>query len=343
MTTYEEDDQDTRERIFRDLAQSFRDLAQNPLTIQASMSRDARTEITPDRPLSTLTHGNTGSRTGSVSFCQDVPSQSVVGKRTSVTKKEINSTSQPFGHNASLTEHETHDRDRLVRRLEAVEHLIGGQHHLGQLGSQTEVVSSPGDFRYLPSTTIQAPNGGIPERFAHGRESVSVLNNVTVRETKRAKARTSDIDYQRRCSSSPSALRASIGLPSQFSNGLQGGSNYQNPITHWGASSVQQSSPNVRPSFPVPSDPGGSGLTRQRSPSLNASSIYLDDGEYVIHLSFEDQRVEHRVIPVMLVDQLAEDAADIFGLDSHGMVLVLFGAQPHTLQLQRRLLDPPPV
>jgi hypothetical protein len=320
MTTYGEDDQDTRERIFRDLAQSFRDLAQNPLTITANMSRDA------------------SPRTGSVSFSQDVLSQSVVGKRTSVTKKEINPISQPFGHNASLTEHETHDRDRLVRRLEAVEHLIGGQHHLGQLGSQTEVVSSPGDFRYLPSTTMQASNGGIPERFAHGRESVSVLNNVTVRETKRAKARASDIDYQRRCSSSPSALRASIGLPPPLANALQGGSNYQNQnlTTHWGASPFQRT-------FPGLSDPVISGLTRQRSPSLNASSIYLDDGEYVIHLSFEDQRVEHRVIPVMLVDQLAEDAADIFGLDSHGMVLVLFGAQPHTLQLQRRLLDPPPV
>jgi hypothetical protein len=259
MTTYEEDDQDTRERIFRDLAQSFRDLAQNPLTIQASMSRDARTEITP-------MHGNTGSRTGSVSFGQDVPSQSVVGKRASVTKNEINSTSHPFGHNASLTGHETHDRDRLVRRLEAVEHLIGGQHHLG---SQTEIVSSPGDFRYLPSTTIQASNGGIPERFVHGRESVSVLNNVTVRETKRAQARASDIDYQRRCSSSPSALRASIGLPPQSVNGLQGGSH--NPTTHWEAASVRQSSPSGRPSFPVPSDPGGSGLARQLSPSLNAS------------------------------------------------------------------------
>ncbi len=53
--------------------------------------------------------------------------------------------------------------------------------------------------------------------------------------------------------------------------------------------------------------------------------------------------MEHRVTPVMLVDQLAEEAADVFGLDSHGMVLVLFGAQPHTLQLQRRLLDPTPV
>jgi hypothetical protein len=211
------------------------------------------------------------------------------------------------------------------------------------MGSQTEVVSSPGDFRYLPSTTLQAPTGGIPERFVYGRESVSVLNNVTVRETKRAKARASDIDYQRRCSSSPSALRASIGLPIQSSNGLQGGSNHQQPNTHWGTSTVQQSSPNGRASFPVPPDLGYYGSIRQRSPSLSASSIYSDDGEYVIHLAFEDQRVEHRVTPIMLVDQLAEEAADVFGLDSHGIILVLFGAQPHTLQLQRRLLDPPPV
>jgi hypothetical protein len=74
MATNEEDDQqDTREQIFRDLAQSFRDLAQNPLTLQTNMDRDARTEITPDRPLSTLMHGNTGLRTGSVSFRLDVP------------------------------------------------------------------------------------------------------------------------------------------------------------------------------------------------------------------------------------------------------------------------------
>ena len=62
----------------------------------------------------------------------------------------------------------------------------------------------------------------------------------------------------------------------------------------------------------------------------------------MIYLAFEGRRVEHRVTPTMLVDELAEDAADVFGLDSHGLVLVLFGMHPHTLQYQRRLLDPPP-
>jgi hypothetical protein len=80
-TSKEDDQQDTREQIFRDLAQSFRDLAQNhPLSMQGNLNRDARTDITPDRPLSTLTQGNTGLRAGSVSFRLDVPNQSVGGR-----------------------------------------------------------------------------------------------------------------------------------------------------------------------------------------------------------------------------------------------------------------------
>jgi hypothetical protein len=72
--------------------------------------------------------------------------------------------------------------------------------------SLVETVSeySSGDFRFLPSSQLQAQNGaedkssehtlpspprreiledsdGVPERFRQGRESLSVIRNVTIR------------------------------------------------------------------------------------------------------------------------------------------------------------------
>jgi hypothetical protein len=56
-------------------------------------------------------------------------------------------------------------------------------------------------------------SGIVPDRFHQGRESLSVKRNVTIRESRRPKARSSDQDYQRRCSMSPSTLKHSLGLP----------------------------------------------------------------------------------------------------------------------------------
>ena len=53
------------------------------------------------------------------------------------------------------------------------------------------------------STQIRESSTIVPERFHQGRESLSVTRNVTVRESKRSKARAHDQDYRRRSSVSP--------------------------------------------------------------------------------------------------------------------------------------------
>jgi hypothetical protein len=169
----------------RGLTQSFRDLAPSPLSTHTTMRRIARTDNTPDRAISPLEYGNPDLRTGSVSFRQDVSSQSVRGKGTSVTENNFRSSPhQSFGQGNTLSDEGSksgYSNDRLFRRLDTVERLVDSQNHLEHLGTQTEVGVSPGDFRYFSSTATQAPTGGLPARFVHGRESVSVLNNVTVR------------------------------------------------------------------------------------------------------------------------------------------------------------------
>ena len=127
-----------------------------------------------------------------------------------------------------------------VRRNDAVTDN-GGNHARGVSGQGYDQYTggnsqySPGDFRFLPYSHTQVhhgssvkgsehtplshsrreipeDSGSVPERFRQGRESLSVIRNVTIRESKRPKARSSDQEYQRRCSISPSTLRATLGF-----------------------------------------------------------------------------------------------------------------------------------
>ena len=52
----------------------------------------------------------------------------------------------------------------------------------------------------------------VPDRFHQGRESLSVKRNITKRESRRPKTRSSDQDYQRRYSMSPQTMKHSLGL-----------------------------------------------------------------------------------------------------------------------------------
>jgi hypothetical protein len=65
---------------------------------------------------------------------------------------------------------------------------------------------SPHELVYGRGVSTQLPESSsiVPERFHQGREFLSVTRNVTVRESKRPKARSQDQDYQRRSSMSPS-------------------------------------------------------------------------------------------------------------------------------------------
>jgi hypothetical protein len=63
-----------------------------------------------------------------------------------------------------------------------------------------------GNFRYLSSSQTQVSPVNLPERFRAGRESLSVVRNVTIRDSKRLKPRTRDDEYKRRVSISPSTM-----------------------------------------------------------------------------------------------------------------------------------------
>jgi hypothetical protein len=77
----------------------------------------------------------------------------------------------------------------------------------GVFGTKASVAAG-GPYYYPPSPPIQSSptyqqsSGVVPDRFRAGRESLSVIRNVTVRDSKRPKARYHDHDYKRRFSSS---------------------------------------------------------------------------------------------------------------------------------------------
>jgi hypothetical protein len=76
----------------------------------------------------------------------------------------------------------------------SVEQTRAGSNYL--LGNETDVRVQAGDFHYY-QTSHQDVSEVVPERFRWGRESSSVLKNITVRESKRSKSRSFDQDYQR--------------------------------------------------------------------------------------------------------------------------------------------------
>jgi hypothetical protein len=89
-------------------------------------------------------------------------------------------------------------------RMEIAGDYLGAEE--GKKNHETRENTNAGNFRYLPSSPHQESSGVVPERFRAGRESLSVVRNVTVRDSKRTKARVKDDDYKRRVSISPSTL-----------------------------------------------------------------------------------------------------------------------------------------
>jgi hypothetical protein len=59
-------------------------------------------------------------------------------------------------------------------------------------------------------------HGTLPERFHTGRESLSVRRNITVRESKRPKARILDREYQRRSSITPARMPSQTHAPQRL-------------------------------------------------------------------------------------------------------------------------------
>jgi hypothetical protein len=177
----------------------------------------------------------------------------------------------------------------------------------------------------------------VPDRFHQGRESLSVKRNITKRESRQPKTRSSDQDYQRRYSMSPSTVKHSLGLqfPAHHLGEIADG--VPSPRMEGTRSHRDSGGSGFSYTPPVVEDKGGYG----RQPITETRGQLPGQDSYDIHLTFEGQLVRHQVTPAMMVVKLRDDAALIYRLISQDLILVLFGLNPQTLSLQSRLSGPP--
>jgi hypothetical protein len=261
---------------------------------------------------------------------------------------------QSSGNRVRRNDAVTDNEGNYTRRVfeQTYDHFLGGNSEY-----------SSGDFRFLPSSQLQVQNGskekssehtplspprckisedsgGVPERFRQGREFLSVIRNVTIRESKRPKARSSDQDYQRRCSISPSTLRTALGL--QVPGHTPGESLGRIPNPQAGETAAYHNMEEVGPNT-TRASLGRSGQRPPRNHTRSVKEPDSDDERYDINLSFEGRLVRHTVSRDTWVRQLRDDAARIYYLVSQDLVLVLFGMNPHSLIIQNQLCDPPQV
>jgi hypothetical protein len=174
-----------------------------------------------------------------------------------------------------------------------------------------------------------------------------VIQNITIRGSKRPKARLSDVAYQRRSSLSPAIPRVEMGLlPPSYSTamlegigtssrGMTGGNSRTPPRVSIQEVSIPVSHPDSR---------GGSGPNGRPSNGGVGTGFTPDvHNVFEINLIFEGQLVRHRVSLSLTVAQLGVEAASIFRLQPQGLVLILLGLVSHTLQPPCTLFGPPPV
>jgi hypothetical protein len=250
------------------------------------------------------------------------------------------------GHNVSSGEFRYRptltDKHLLYVRQSAID--VYNQTPQASLGGK-----SPQELVYqretFPSQLPEGP-GTVPERFHQGRESLSVIQNITIRESKRPKA-AHDQSYRRRSLVSPS-LRASIDKsiqPQHFGmdshpqiERVDGGAYQRN-----GGSTRDPDPGGFSSSTPVSRRDNGGNSSRSPRSSTGIRGPPQEDGNYEINLIFEGRVVRHGVSADMLVSRLKEDAGLIYHLDARNLILVLFGLNPHTLESRGRLSDPPQV
>ena len=199
-------------------------------------------DVTPDvngnvKPSLTSPRERLDSRVGSVSRPTIPRSQDFLFQSSTIFRPETTPISSPvftgfipsegYERGRQVDEDESHARydgeveellnpgyGQMVARLKEVQDYYSEtfpKEAENGVGSMSVV----GDYRNLPhSLQIQSSpsvhpsprdeglSGRVPDRFHTGRESLSVLQNVTKRESKRPKARSQDHDYKRRFSSS---------------------------------------------------------------------------------------------------------------------------------------------
>jgi hypothetical protein len=174
---------------------------------------------------------------------------------------------------------------------------IAGDHiGIGERGGNREIREdvNAGTFRYLPSPQTQVFPDAVPERFRAGRESLSVVRNVTVRDPKRTKARAKDDDYRRRVSTSPSMM---LPLAHHSHSGQAA------PRHHLSReeSSTGAGVPGISPS-PLAGKDNSSAKRWGTNPGLPDSNPMVSrgtpspgTGSFEITLIYEGNRIGHRV------------------------------------------------
>jgi hypothetical protein len=158
--------------------------------------------------------------------------------------------------------------DDLLNRLTLARDRIGREEHEGFSESRDHVPS--GTLRYLPSSHPhhQEPTGDVPARFQPGRESLSVVRNITVRDSKRTKTRTRDNDYKRRVS-----ISSSIGVESADRSHAESAVPYQ-------ASRFGQRTPALGDfgASPSPRPVSGGGGSHHETPLSEQSRHLFEEG-----------------------------------------------------------------
>ncbi len=205
--------------------------------------------------------------------------------------------------------------------------------------------------------------GIVPERFREGRESVSVIKNVTKRESKRPKARANDHEYTRRSSMSPPMAplvayrspdhsqpveRFGIQRSDQTEKGDFGITISDGDIlaeNNCDKHKYQQQSnyrPTITPTTVVQAKHVTPGMNREGFQHSRAGHHQFQDADvFKITLTHEGMSRVHEVDRYLPVRQLVSDAATIFRINSDDIILMLFGMVPHTLDRNNRISDPP--
>jgi hypothetical protein len=175
--------------------------------------------------------------------------------------------------------------------------------------------------QFFPSSDF-APLSAM-NRSAYGTEhsarfrDVDPRDNVTRRETKRPQERPRDKEYRRRFSTSSSVFAESEprgGQPWPHAN--ENDQRASVVTVKRGGTPFQQSpSRSVRPHQPTP--------FRSVPSPLKSNLQGGMDTPFSITLVYEGESVDHRVWATMPITQLIREAADIFGLDLHTILLVL--------------------
>jgi hypothetical protein len=83
--------------------------------------------------------------------------------------------------------------NELLHRMKMAGDNFGNKERGGNYDANA---NDAGISHYLSSSQTQVSPAELPERFRAGRESSSVVRNVTVRDSKRTKVRTRDDDYK---------------------------------------------------------------------------------------------------------------------------------------------------